>query len=63
NLTLRISYDDGKTWKKSFVVDADENKRNNAAYSDIVPLSKKQIGVLYEKDNYSKIIFIVVQWQ
>ncbi|MBD0297125.1 MAG: exo-alpha-sialidase [Flavisolibacter sp.] len=63
NLTLRISYDDGKTWKKSFVVDADGNKKDNAAYSDIVPLGKKQIGVLYEKDNYSKIVFTVVQWK
>ena len=61
NLTLRISYDDGFTWAKSVVIDA-TGKRDNAAYSDIVPLPKKQIGILYEKDNYATIIFTVVKW-
>lgn len=61
NLTLRISYDDGFTWAKSVVIDA-TGKRDNAAYSDIVPLPKKQIGILYEKDNYASIIFTVVKW-
>lgn len=61
NLTLRISYDDGFTWAKSMVIDA-TGKRDNAAYSDIVPLPKKQIGILYEKDNYASIIFTVVKW-
>jgi sialidase-1 len=37
-------------------------KRDNAAYSDIVRISKKKIGILYEKDNYAKIIFTVVKW-
>ena len=27
NLTLRISFDDAKTWKKSFVIDEDSNKK------------------------------------
>ncbi len=61
NLTLRISYDDGFTWKKSFAIDS-TGKRDNAAYSDIVRISKKKIGVLYEKENYAKIIFTVVKW-
>ncbi|MCA0382615.1 MAG: glycoside hydrolase [Bacteroidetes bacterium] len=61
NLTLRISYDDGFTWTKNMLIDA-TGKRDNAAYSDIVPLPKKQIGILYEKDNYASIIFTVVKW-
>jgi sialidase-1 len=61
NLTLRISYDDGFIWKKSFAIDS-TGKRDNAAYSDIVRISKKKIGVLYEKENYAKIIFTVVKW-
>jgi sialidase-1 len=61
NLTLRISYDDGFTWKKNFTIDS-TGKRDNAAYSDIVRISKKKIGILYEKDNYAKIIFTVVKW-
>lgn len=61
NLTLRISYNDGITWKKSILIDS-AGKRDNAAYSDIVRISKKKIGILYEKDNYAKIIFTVVKW-
>jgi sialidase-1 len=63
NLTLRISIDDGKTWTKSFVIDKAENTRDNAAYSDIIKLSSSEIGVLYEKDNYSKILFTTVKWK
>jgi len=66
NLTLRISYDEGKTWAKNILVDAstEENQMaNNSAYSDIVLLKKSNIGILYEKDNYSKIVFTVVDWE
>lgn len=65
NLTLRISYDDGLTWTKSFLVDkAEEGKKGDAtAYSDIVSISKKDIGVLYEKNNYSQILFKVIRWK
>jgi sialidase-1 len=62
NLTLRISMNDGKTWTKSFVIDS-TGKRDNSAYSDIIRLSKNEIGVLYEKDNYSKILFTAVKWK
>jgi sialidase-1 len=61
NLTLRISKDDGKTWVKSIVIDC-SGKEENAAYSDIVKIGTKKIGVLYEKENYSKIVFSVVKW-
>jgi sialidase-1 len=61
NLTLRISYNDGFTWKKSILIDS-TGKRDNAAYSDLVCISKKEIGILYEKDNYAKIIFTIVKW-
>jgi sialidase-1 len=53
---------DGKTWTKSFVIDS-TGKKDNAAYSDIIRLSKNEIGVLYEKDNYSQVIFTVVKWK
>ncbi len=52
NLTLRISYDDGKTWPISRVICA-----SSAAYSDLVIQQNKQIGILYEKDNYTKIVY------
>jgi sialidase-1 len=71
NLTLRISYDEGKTWttnttknKAIVVAKAPENyKGDYAAYSDLVALHAKQIGVLYEKENYSKIVFTICNWK
>ncbi|MCZ2460025.1 MAG: glycoside hydrolase [Chitinophagales bacterium] len=64
NLTLRISYDDGKTWKKSFVVDkSTDGKIDFTAYSDLVKMSKKKIGVLYERDDYKEIAFKAVLWR
>ena len=64
NLTLRISFDDGKTWKRSYVIaKSPEAKADHSAYSDIIKLAKKKIGVLYEKDNYSQIVFTAVKWK
>jgi sialidase-1 len=65
NLTLRISYDEGKTWTNGFVVDksTDDKKRDWAAYSDLVILDKKKIGVLYERNNYAEIVFKPILWK
>jgi sialidase-1 len=55
NMTVRVSYDAGKTWAVS--------KRLNegpSAYSSLVPLSDSTIGCLYErgeKDLYENITF------
>lgn len=62
NLTLRISKDDGQSWYKSILIYKREGKGDWSAYSDIVKISKKKIGVLWEKDGYSKIVFTVVKW-
>jgi len=66
NLTLRISYNDGQTWTKQFLIDAapaDVAKKDFTAYSDIVIHDKNRIGVLYERDGYSKIVYKVVKWR
>lgn len=63
NLTLRISFDEGKTWTRNLVVDRHGSKKDYTAYSDIVPLGKKHIGVLYEKDGYAQIVFTLVKWR
>lgn len=65
NLTLRISYNDGKTWSKAIAVDksADNRKKDFTAYSDLVKLNKKTIGVLYERDGYKEIVFTAVKWK
>lgn len=63
NLTLRISYDEGKTWSKSIVIDksAEGSRGDFTAYSDLVKLSKNKIGVLYERNGYKEIVFTVVK--
>lgn len=65
NLTLKISYDEGKSWPKSILVDANKlmKKLSWTAYSDLVPLQDpNQIGILYERNNYSEIIFKKINW-
>lgn len=64
-LTLRISFDEGKTWSLSFPVDQDLTGQESSftAYSDIVKLDKRTIGILYERDNYSQIAFKTIQWR
>lgn len=64
NLTLRISSDDGRTWFKNFLIDKDGTDPNNdfTAYSDIVKISETEIGILYERNNYSEIVFTGIKW-
>lgn len=59
NLTLRISFDSGKTWAKKYLVD---KKGVSTAYSDIVKISKRKIGVIYERKDYSEIVFKAMKW-
>jgi sialidase-1 len=65
NLTLRISYDDGFSWSKAIPVDKGESPEQSdpTAYSDIVQVNKKTIGVLYEKNGYSSIVFKAIRWK
>ena len=58
SLTLRISFDEGKSWKKKFLIEP-----KNTGYSDIVKISKKKTGVLYEADGYKEIKFTIVKWE
>jgi sialidase-1 len=58
SLTLRISFDEGKTWKKKFLIDP-----KNTAYSDIVKISENTIGILYEADGYKEIRFKPLKWK
>lgn len=56
NLELKMSLDGGRTWRKTATIE-----ENSAAYSDLVILSKKRVGVLYEKDDYRQIVFQVLK--
>jgi sialidase-1 len=65
-LTLRISHDEGRMWTTIILVDRSSDPRNSAdytAYSDIVAISPGEIGILYERANYSEIVFKVVKWK
>lgn len=67
HLTLRISFDEGKTWPKTFPIyngdTAPKKGFDFAAYSDLVKINKNSVGVLYEKDNYSSIHFVIKAWK
>lgn len=58
NLTIKISNDEGKSWSRSILVDINETAKNDwTAYSDLVLINKKTIGILYERNNYAEIVF------
>ena len=64
NLMLRISYNDGRSWTRNILIDKTAEKKTDfTAYSDIVLLNKKQIGVLYERDDYKEIVWRIIDWR
>ncbi|MEQ8675436.1 MAG: exo-alpha-sialidase [Aggregatilineales bacterium] len=52
NLTVRLSYDEGKTWAVSKSIDS-----GPSAYSDLVVQDDMHIGVLYERGNHGGIAY------
>lgn len=64
-LTLSISKDNAASWPIKILIDADSagSKGDYTAYSDLVIVSSKTIGVLYEKENYSTIVFKQINWR
>lgn len=64
NLTVRISEDEGATWTKTIPIDKSaDNKKDWTAYSDLVNINRKTIGVLYERNDYAEIVFKAVSWK
>lgn len=59
NLTLRISRDGGKSWDAPYIID---NAPGGTAYCDLVRMGGNTLGILYEKDGYSSIVFRRVSW-
>ena len=53
NLSLSISEDQGKTWTKNQTIYTGES-----AYSSMTKLKNGDIGVFFEKDNYTKNVFV-----
>jgi sialidase-1 len=55
HMTVRASFDEGRTWPVS-----KEVYPGSAAYSCLAQLPDGRIGLLYEKDAYHQIVFAVV---
>ena len=53
NMTVRISYDEGKTWSKGKTI-----YKGSSAYSDLTILKNGDIGLFFEKDNYTQNPFV-----
>lgn len=64
NLTIRISRDGGKTWffSQSIAKAPSGYKGAYAAYSDLVKIGSKRLGVIFEKEGYTRIVFAHVVW-
>ncbi len=57
-MSIRTSYDEGLSWPVSRLVYG-----SSSAYSSLTKLSNSDIGLLYEKDNYTAIDFVRVSVQ
>jgi sialidase-1 len=64
NLMLHISRDDGFNWEPLALIDATEatSPKDYTAYSDLVAITKRQLGILFEKNQYKEIVFTTVQF-
>ncbi len=58
NLTIWLSYDEGKTWPISKQIHPE-----GSAYSNLVALPDGRIGVVYEKDGYATISLVTLSLQ
>jgi len=53
NLTVRLSYDEGKTWTEGKTI-----YPGSAAYSSLTVLENGEIGLFFEKDNHTENLFV-----
>lgn len=59
NLTIRISYDEGKSWTEGKTI-----YEGGSAYSSMTVLENGDIGLFFEKDNYQENAFVrlTLEW-
>jgi sialidase-1 len=55
NMTIRSSFDEGKTWTEGTTI-----YPGSAAYSSMTILENGNIGLFFEKDHYSENVFVTV---
>jgi sialidase-1 len=58
-MTVRVSFDEGKTWPVSRLI-----YEGSAAYSNLARLPDGRAGLLFERDGYKKISFVpfTIEW-
>lgn len=54
-LTIRVCKDNGRSWPLAFLVDD-----GDAAYSDLVNIDRKNVGLLYEKGSDGGIVYSII---
>ncbi len=52
-MTVRVSYDEGETWTKGKTI-----YPGGSAYSSLTVLETGDIGLIFEKDNYTENVFV-----
>ena len=59
NMTVRISYDEGKSWSEGKTI-----YNEGSAYSSMSILANGDIGLFFEKDNYQENVFVrlTLEW-
>ena len=57
SLTIRLSGDEGRTWKKNMDLPLPGGSGDHHAYSDLILLHKRRMGILYERNGYKEIVF------
>lgn len=64
NLMLHISRNDGLDWEQVTSIDATEaaTPKDYTAYSDLVQIANRNIGILYERNQYKEIVFTSVRF-
>jgi sialidase-1 len=53
NMTVRISYDEGRTWSEGKTI-----YEGGSAYSSLTILENGDIGLFFEKDDYTENVFV-----
>ncbi len=53
NMSIRISYNEGITWSKGKTI-----YQGSSAYSSMTILANGDIGLFFEKDNYTENVFV-----
>jgi sialidase-1 len=53
NMTIRLSYDEGKTWSEEKTI-----YKGSSAYSSLTILQNGDIGLFFEKDEYQENVFV-----